>query len=55
MKLYTYSIREYTQEQVILMVSKFSLLSREIVKRASMGATDELFMIVKAVDFVENL
>ena len=55
MKLYTYSIKEYTQKQVILMASNFSPSSREVVKRASMCATDDFFMIIKAVDFVESL
>lgn len=55
MKLYTYSSKEYTYEEVILMVSNFSLLSREVIKSACMGATDEFLMIIKAVEFVETL
>jgi hypothetical protein len=54
MKIYTYISKEFTQEQVIRMVSKYSLFDRAIAKNSGY-ATEELIMIIKAVELVESL
>jgi hypothetical protein len=54
MKILYNSTEEFTQEQVIHMVSKFSLFDRAIAKNTAY-ATEELIMIIKAVEFVETL
>lgn len=54
MKILHISTEEFTQEQVIRMVSKFSLFDRAIAKNTT-HATEELIMIIKAVEFVGSL
>lgn len=54
MKILYNSTEEFTQEQVIRMVSKCSLFDKSIAKNTE-HATEELIMIIKAVEFVESL
>lgn len=55
MKIVYNSSEEFTQEQVIRMVSKFSLFDRASIAKNTTHATEELIMIIKAVEFVETL